>query len=163
MKCNCCGRILSNSYSGEAAQFYSQGVCSNSCKTKIQLKEAGERRDWDECDRLERELEFYLGNQRAAREMSLAIRYPEGQKVKEVQKESQALGEFLDHLKEKGIYLCAQHSHSEACDKDCFLKKKEWFPISDSIEKVLAQYFCIDFEKLESEKLVMLEEIKNRK
>ena len=76
-------------------------------------------------------------------------KYPECEKVKSVQPKSQAIGEFLDWLGEKGIHL------AKWGDDD-----KLW-PFNKNKEELLAEYFEIDLNKVEQEKRQMLEEIRN--
>ncbi len=92
--------------------------------------------------------------------------YPEHDKVHAVKDRSQACGEFLDWLGSKGIFLCKAHEHSEGCyDEDddrqrypgCGLKSEEMFPHGTSVTKLLAEFFEIDLNKLEEEKMAMLE------
>jgi hypothetical protein len=79
---------------------------------------------------------------------------PELDKMEAVQEQSQTIGEFLEWLNGKGISLCK-------------LGTADWeqnfhFPIHDSTEKLLAEYFDIDLNKVEQEKQVLLAEWRNQ-
>ena len=77
------------------------------------------------------------------------MEYPEHEKLKKIQKESEACGSFLDWLTgEKGIVL------SEYSEDD------KLYPAHIGIAKLLGEYFNIDQNKLEKEKLQMLENIR---
>lgn len=76
--------------------------------------------------------------------------YPEHDKLKAISDQSQAQGAFLDWLQsEKGYDLCG---HEELDDYEA-----GWFPVRESIQKLLAEYHEIDLNRLEEEKLAMLE------
>ena len=75
--------------------------------------------------------------------------YPELEKLKEVSKTSQEIGEFLNWLPEIGIYLCRYD------EEDYFYRSVVDF------EKLLAEYFKIDLNKVEQEKREILEDIRN--
>lgn len=78
------------------------------------------------------------------------------EKVKKIHKESQAVGEFLDWLNTK-YYICR-----EATEND---EGQHFMPLSKSTEQLLAEYYKIDLEKLEKEKMQVLENFRkqNRK
>jgi hypothetical protein len=69
--------------------------------------------------------------------------YPEHRKLCSVQKESQFIGEFLEWLLEKHVI----------CDEveDGFL------PVRKSINGILSDFFHIDLNKLEKEKIDMID------
>jgi hypothetical protein len=69
---------------------------------------------------------------------------PELEKMKAVQSESQAIGTFIDALSQRGILLASYD------DKD-----RLW-PISKSIEQILADHFKIDLAKVEKERQAIL-------
>lgn len=78
------------------------------------------------------------------------MNYPEHEKLKEIQDQSQIIGEFLEWLNyEKEYSLC-----------ECENKYDRWQPISENHQKLLAQFFNIDLDKLEQEKRKMLEELR---
>jgi len=76
--------------------------------------------------------------------------YPEHEKLKKINDKSQTIGEFIDWINyEKDIVLAKYEDY-------CL------FPIRTPIEKLLAEFFEIDSDKLESEKCQMLELIRKR-
>lgn len=78
------------------------------------------------------------------------MKYPEHEKLKEVQEQSQIIGEFLEWLEfEKNYCLC-----------ECENKYDRWLPVSENHIKLLGQYFNIDLNKLKQEKRQMLESLK---
>lgn len=93
-------------------------------------------------------------------------KYPECEKLAAVREKSQAAGEFLDWLKEeKKILLYRPH----VCDEDCregFMIEKynscprsdEETPVHESTLQFLQEFFRIDPNKLEEERMAMLEE-----
>lgn len=76
------------------------------------------------------------------------MEFPQHEKLKSIQKESQALGQFLDWLNSEGIALC------QLGERDHF------FPIYKRTEVILANYFDIDLDLLEQEKLEMLKQLR---
>lgn len=85
----------------------------------------------------------YLDEQKG--EPPVAVLYPEHEKLKLVQAESQCQGEFLDWLSEQGINLATWGPHEHL------------YPINTSIRDLLAQYHEIDQKVLEAEKRQMLD------
>lgn len=75
--------------------------------------------------------------------------YPECEKMAAVQDKSQTIGEFLDWLGTK--YTLAEY---DEYDED------ELFPVSINIQKLLAEYFEIDLDKVEEEKNDILNEMR---
>lgn len=76
--------------------------------------------------------------------------YPEHEKLHAVRAQSQSIGEFLDWLfNECGYVLCCTTDHSDhpyvPCGSDA------------TITRLLARYFDINEEKLENEKLALLQ------
>lgn len=69
--------------------------------------------------------------------------YPEHEKLRAVADQSQACGEFFEWLTER--YTLAQ-----------WAGEKTLYPASVNIRKLLAEFFQIDEERLEDEKLAML-------
>jgi hypothetical protein len=77
-------------------------------------------------------------------------KYPEHDKLRAIKDKSQAIGEFLQWLRLERvprIILCEIHPHDG-----------DYFPSMISMQRLLAEYFEIDPDKLEDEKLKMLEE-----
>jgi len=81
------------------------------------------------------------------------MKYPEHEKLQKIQDKSQTIGEFLDWLGYEHEYFICEKSG----------KYQEWYPISQNHQKLLAQYFDINLDKLEQEKKQMLEALKNER
>jgi hypothetical protein len=93
--------------------------------------------------------------------------YPEHNKLKAVQEKSQAIGEFLDWLQgDCGVVLAKYHKHSSDCFEDgvrfCSTTEDFLSPQRAPISHWLSRYFDIDEEKLEEEKLQMLDELRSK-
>lgn len=88
-----------------------------------------------EAEQLVRDLDEKIGT----------FRYPEHQKLRAIAKESQLIGSFLEDMREKGWNFC-QYSEGDL------------IPDYRPIRAILADYFEIDQDKLEQEKLAMLDE-----
>lgn len=71
--------------------------------------------------------------------------YPEHEKLKEIQSETQFLGEFLDWLSSKEMAVCVYDDNAE-----------RWRPHRESITGLLAKFKNIDLQKIEYEKRQML-------
>lgn len=82
--------------------------------------------------------------------MSAKKRYPECEKMAAVKNEFQAIGSFLDWLEGEDLFICN-------------LEKEEYRPIHTAIEKLLAEYFEIDLDKVEKERCRMLNELRKKK
>lgn len=95
-------------------------------------------------------------------------RYPECEKVRRIQNKTQICGEFLDWLREhEKIVLATTHHHSDECKgeendfkPECDLYDGELIPIYLSVENLVARFFGIDLDKVESEKQAILAEIR---
>lgn len=70
--------------------------------------------------------------------------FPEHAKLRVVQPLSQACGAFLDWLEEQGLSICEMDASGT-----------RW-PVQRSKERLLAEHFDIDLNKLEAEKRAML-------
>jgi len=78
------------------------------------------------------------------------MKYIEHEKLKEIQEQSQICGEFLEWLNsEYEIFLCKSDG-----------KLDQYYPCSQSRDKLLAEFFNIDLDKLEQEKRKMLDELR---
>jgi hypothetical protein len=86
---------------------------------------------------------------------------PECDKLSAVKDKSQSIGEFLDWLKARGVYLANRHEHTDDCKHNgfymCDFVNGELQPYFYNIEALLAEYFEIDLNKIEDEKLAILE------
>lgn len=72
--------------------------------------------------------------------------YPECEKLKAISDKSNAIGQFLD---ESDYTLCKWDE-----------KHERYWPVHESIEQILAKYFDIDMEKVETERRAMLENLR---
>ena len=88
--------------------------------------------------------------ERAVAEMEHVAKYPEHQKLSEVHNDSQKIGAFLEWLESKGYTLCT------------LTKYDDFMPIHKRIEEILGEYFEIDLDKIEDEKVAMLEECREK-
>lgn len=81
---------------------------------------------------------------------------------------SQAIGDFVEWLAEKGFRICREHAHTEDCYDvlggdglpTCELRDGQYIADYTPITKRLAEYFDIDLNKLETEKRQMLADIR---
>lgn len=73
---------------------------------------------------------------------------PECEKLTKVSGESQAIGNFLEHLQEQGIVLAEWRGSGST--QSLILNHS-------SIEYLLAEYFNIDMDKVEKERRALLE------
>jgi len=75
--------------------------------------------------------------------------YPEHDKLRAVNDQSQAIGEFLDlFLPKVGIVLMERDKYGD------------YHPTYRTIQSLLAEYFEIDLDKIEAEKRQMLEDLR---
>lgn len=82
------------------------------------------------------------------------LKITELQKINAVREKSQAIGEFLDWLSQKNYSICELRFKTK-------LKIDEaYFPIHKSIEKWIAEYFDIDLEQAEKERVKILEDFR---
>lgn len=96
----------------------------------------------------------------------MASRYPEHDKLSEIHKTSQAIGEFLESLSAKGIEFAAYGTGDPALDSAD--ENSTWhkghperlYPVHTPIQTLLAEHFGIDTDALETEKRQMLEAIR---
>jgi hypothetical protein len=75
--------------------------------------------------------------------------YPEHEKLKAIQPKSQAIHEFVEFLREKGIHLGEYWKESD-----------RMLPTNKNLTALVAEFFDIDQEKIEDEKDKMLEELR---
>ena len=78
------------------------------------------------------------------------------EKMKDVQKESQAIGEFLEWLNTKGWFICQWFEDEDSGEEEQLL------PIHKGIEQLLAEYYHIDLVKVEQEKKEILDDFNER-
>lgn len=91
-------------------------------------------------------------------------KYPELEKVEQIQDKSQPVGEFLEWLTtERGIVLAQYHKHTEKCygiDEfyKCGFNDDLLYPCRIGIEKLLAEFFHIDLDKVEMERRQLIKD-----
>lgn len=85
------------------------------------------------------------------------MNYPEHEKLKEVQDQSQIIGEFLEWLRGK-YELCEFKDECSECF-ECGEVVEGYYPIAFNIEKILADYYDVDLNKLEQEKREMIKSL----
>lgn len=81
-------------------------------------------------------------------------RYPESERVLQLQEQSRLVRTFLEWLKTKNYILCGYSKHRS-------LDGQIYSPVMISNTTILADFFDIDMEKVESEKEQMIEDMKN--
>ena len=83
--------------------------------------------------------------------------YPEHTKLMAISELSQACYDFIEWLgDEKGAVLCAKRDgHRNHDSWEC-----PWMPVGTSIRDLLSQHFGIDPNKLEAEKLAMIDALR---
>lgn len=93
--------------------------------------------------------------------------YPEHEKLRAIQDQSQSCGEFMDWLIEQGVVLAKYHFHTDECHTEssrrpsCGMSAEMLYPVHTSTESLLAKFFDIDLNKIELEKRAMLESIRH--
>jgi hypothetical protein len=95
--------------------------------------------------------------------------YPEHKKLKVVQDQSQQIGGFLDWLSANELTICINTADTNRDELSGISRKQLgcpkriqdlYLPSRRSPEQLLADYFDIDLQKIESEKRKMLEELR---
>ena len=89
-------------------------------------------------------------------------RFPQHKKLDQVQDESQTLGLFLEVLSHQ-YTLCEYRELEKFFDEDGNLEgytESGYYPIRKPIERILAEYYEIDYDELMREKDLMLEDIR---
>lgn len=79
-----------------------------------------------------------------------ATLFPQLAKMQAVQSESQVIGEFIDWLGESGMAICTGHNG---------LRGESFYPVSVSIETMLARYFNVDLQAAERERRAVLADL----
>lgn len=87
--------------------------------------------------------------------MSTQPATPECEKLAKVSEESNKIGAFLDWLKDKGIHL-ATWEYDEDLDDE------RLFPHREPIQNILAEYYGIDLDKVETERRALLDWIQEQ-
>jgi hypothetical protein len=96
-------------------------------------------------------------HQAAARQFLAEVSRPKPEtpmldKIRQVKSESQKIGAFLEWLDLQGIQLCQTPTEP--------WPGEEWRPIQERTEELLAQYFEIDRQQVESERQALLDKIR---
>jgi hypothetical protein len=81
--------------------------------------------------------------------------YSECDRLVAVAPESHKLGEFLDWLNEQGIHL-ASYEEFGGCEDAMLVTRTE------SYERLLARYFNIDLDKVETERRALLKALQEK-
>ncbi len=89
----------------------------------------------------------------------MVLQLPEHNKLDKVRDKSQAIGEFIEWLREtKKVHLCKWNTYEEPNwdekEPDGYLDY-----VTTPIEELLAEFFEVDLKKLEQEKQAILDEI----
>lgn len=93
---------------------------------------------------------------------AVQIESPECERMCAVAPYSQKIGEFLEWVRDThGAFLAVPHEHSEGCededgDRMCGLHREELCYFGKSIPDLLAEFFEIDMDKVESERRAIL-------
>lgn len=99
------------------------------------------------------------------------MKYPEHTRLRALKGDNQKIGDFLTWLGEQGVILCKneQEPDFEAIQdqEEQARARRQWDrrdpelqPWYQPTEKILALYFEIDMDKLEREKVAMLDELR---
>jgi hypothetical protein len=113
------------------------------------------------------------------------IKTPMLNKLGRIKDKAQVIGEFMEWLRgEKRIVLCESHEESSNCyrphkhgkdlcfgfapggctktrERDCPFKESECIPISFDTNKFLAEFFEIDLNQVEKERLAILKSLRS--
>lgn len=93
------------------------------------------------------------------------LKTPELNRMKAVQSQSQAIGAFIEWLGNNKLTIC-QHDdgnwhYTETGEKD-YRNLEGYYPDRRNIERILADYFEIDLDKVEKEKSALLDDFRQR-
>lgn len=80
--------------------------------------------------------------------------YPEHDKLQVVHEDSQIIGEFLDWMSDQGIH---RGVYDDDFYEGAFMRRS-----NKNITELLSEYFEIDQDKLEAEKLAILDDIRRQ-
>lgn len=87
----------------------------------------------------------------------MTTKYPQSEKLLEVKDQSQLIGEFLSWLNSEGYEIAEWDENDDELTSEYM--PEILYPVSLSIEKLLAKYFDIDLFELENERRQMIEEL----
>ena len=82
---------------------------------------------------------------------------PEHNKLRAIADKSQTVGEFLEWLGEQGLTVCRFQELTRHSDELGDYSPEGYYPARTSREKLLAEFFDIDLDKIEAEKRAMLD------
>jgi hypothetical protein len=89
--------------------------------------------------------------------------YPECEKLRRVSYTSNQIGEFLDWLREeKGITLCKWQDTIRHSNEIGDYTPQGYYIVTERTEQLLADFFEIDLNKVEEERLALLNELRGR-
>lgn len=97
------------------------------------------------------------------------VEMTEHERLATIRDQSQSIGEFVDWLRERGIWLASEHQHTDACYvaphkrrvwPECGFVDSQLVRIYKPIQNLLAEFFDIDQDKLEREKREMLADLR---
>jgi hypothetical protein len=99
-------------------------------------------------------------------------KYPEHEKLHAVKDKSQAIGEFIDWLREEhNVHLGRSHSHEDSgCEREtdksgfrfwnCGMQTDQYEHERRNVVSFMAEFFDIDLDKIEMEKRAMLDSLR---
>ena len=88
---------------------------------------------------------------------------PECEKLLAISPDSNKIGDFLDWLDSNDITLCKYHSQVKTWNDehtDYYIDPAGYYPVRANFEKLLAEYFKIDLDKVEAERKSLLDWIR---
>lgn len=95
---------------------------------------------------------------------------PECERLADISKESNKIGDFLSWLQQSGIYLTEwkdkrffdeDGNQLKKYERDCEIEPEGYYPYRKSIERILADYFEIDLDLVDKERAALLEHSRN--
>lgn len=90
------------------------------------------------------------------------MKYTECEKMKEVQEDSQKIGEFLDWLQNDKQVILSRYYDDVECEH-CEESTEQLLSIRLGVEELLSEYYEIDLNKVEEERQHMLKQLNKGK
>jgi len=91
----------------------------------------------------------------------MTTKYPECEKLQEARLHgSQEIGEFLEWLSGSGYEIC-KFEEEEWDDDIEEMYPASYYPNYNSIEKWIAEYFKIDLDKVDAERMQIIKELQD--